>query len=101
MRTSEGIVAIGHGRAVECSVGGGTADILEVEKDAINSKIVILRGSSWEWWAGFCTVTATPDGLVLMGFETIEEGGKCLFLYTLSTPASSCVLCHQLPNKIN
>ena len=81
---------MGHGGASEWSVGGSAPGILEVEKDAINSEMDVLGGPSREWWAGFGIVTAALDGLVLVGFETVDAGGKCLFLYALSTPASSC-----------
>ena len=36
-------------------------------------------------------MTAALDGLTLVGFALEDEDvGKCLFLYALSTPASSC-----------
>ena len=48
-------------------------------------------GPSREWWAGFGTVTAALEGFGLAGFEAAAGGGggKCLFLYVLSTPSSN------------
>lgn len=60
------------------------------EKEAISWDIVDGVGPSREWWAGFGTVTGALDGLGSAGIERNDDSGKCLFLYALSTPASSC-----------
>lgn len=70
-------------------MSGEAPFIAEVEKDATSRGMLEFGGPSEEWWAGLGTVTAALDGLRLDVFGVNEDGGKCLFLYVLSTPASS------------
>lgn len=86
---SEGMVDIGQGGDGECSVGGGVGKMRRSEKEANSWDMLEEVGPSREWWAVFGTVTEALEGLGSAGFDRIDEGGKYLFLYALSTPASS------------
>lgn len=89
VNSSEGTVDIGQGGPGECSVGGGVGEMPRSEKEAISWDMVEEVGPSREWWAVFGTVAEALEGLGFAGFDRIDEGGKYLFLYALSTPASS------------
>jgi len=97
-RISSGREASGHGGWGEASVGGGMGSMRRVEKLSTSWRRLAGR-EEWaalpcrEWWAGLGTVTGALDGLVWVGFDFLKaEGGKCLFLYALSTSSSSCDL---------
>lgn len=80
IRSSEGIIEIGHGGWGDLSTGGSSTGMGREEKEAMSSDIVEVGSPSKEWWAGFGTVTVALDGLELIGFDLRDEGGKCLFL---------------------
>ena len=80
-----------HGGKGDSSVSGGVGAIIAEAQEAMSSEIDEAGGPSREWWAVFGTVTGSSDGLGLMDCKVDEDGGKYLFLYVLSTPASSCL----------
>ena len=89
IRISDGMDAIGQGGGGNRSRTGRTPCIVDVDNEAMSWDKLDFGGPSREWWAGFGTVTAALDGLGLAISEVNDDGGKCLFLYILSTPASS------------
>ncbi len=85
------MVEMGQGVWGEGSVSGGIAGMARPAKEAMSSEIAGIEagGPSREWWAGLGTVTGALEGLGLVGFDLVDEGGKYLLRYMISTPASS------------
>lgn len=85
------MVEMGQGVWGDSSVAGGMGGMTKPAKEVMSSEIVGVEAGcpSREWWAGLGTVTDALEGLGLVGFDLVDEGGKCLLRYNVSTPASS------------